>query len=227
MEGNEISVVPEESVSRVFARRSSSETRLRLTLMKNPFYFYNVTRQKGTGRITFVPRALYRTLPRRWQNNFQKCRFLCTCRNNRQFRRSAALLAGTISTPYTECAAISQPLSAPGAAERACPLRQPRLTRVIYSESFIRLRACFLLAHFSPSIFGPTARHSSAPPNTTRLPAICKPFRSVSPWNGPLFLSPCSFMASMASTSGCAENPTSPRTRGSRIGFTPRSVIPG
>jgi len=52
-------------------------------------------------------------------------------------RKKCLQLASPISTPYTEFAAILSAGQRKKAAERACPLRQPGLTRVISFASFI------------------------------------------------------------------------------------------
>src|SRR5260370_2623092 len=95
-------------------------------------------------------------------------------------------LASPESCAYTDFAADSQRSSriihcdpaGTYAAERACLRRQPSLTQVISSESYILLPGYFPLAHFWRSISGPTVPRLSAGRSTTRLRKSCKPFRS-------------------------------------------------
>jgi hypothetical protein len=53
------------------------------------------------------------------------------------FLQKCVQLASQNSTPYTEFAAILNAEQGKAAAERACPLRKPGLTRVISSANFI------------------------------------------------------------------------------------------
>jgi len=137
--------------------------------MKKSILFLQCNSAEGHGRITFCSTSIGIGLSRAADKIISKFVFLCTYWNNRQFRGVRGGCLQEQFHSYTECAAISQPLSAP-ARRKGMSVRQSRLTRVTYQKAsfvFTGITSCW--AHFSPSIFGPTARRISAPPNTTRL----------------------------------------------------------